>query len=356
MKLYIPGPITVDDEILQAMSGSMIGHRMPEFAKIYEPMIEKLKKLLFTEQDVFTITSSATGVWELCIRNLVQKKALACCQGAFSDRWADVVEFCGKETERLTVEWGEAITPELLDEALAKAPDVDTLLLVHNETSTGVMNPLKEICEMMRDKYPDVMICVDAVSSMSGVKIEVDAWGIDILLAGLQKAFAMPPGFAVFSCSARALERAETVEGRGYYFDLLGIKKTAMKHQTVSTPSLSHIYALSKQVDRFFEEGLDARFARHEEMCAYIRGWVKENFEMFAPEKYASITLTTGRNTKGISISKLNEILIERYDTVISNGYGKLKDDTFRIAHMGDMTMEDMRTLTGQLDEILKEL
>src|SRR2546425_8192305 len=237
VKLFIPGPVEVSDDTFQAMSQPMIGHRGSGFQDLYASIQPGLQQLLYTKNPVFISTSSAWGVMEASVRNLVSKKVLNCCCGAFSDKWYGVSKSCGKDAEALKVEWGQPILPEMIDARL-KTGQFDALTLIHNETSTGVMNPLADIAAVMR-RYPDVMFIVDCVSSMTGVKIENDALGIDVLLAGVQKAWAMPPGLSVFAVSDRALKRAATVTGRGYYFDFLEFKANHDKNMTPSTPSIS---------------------------------------------------------------------------------------------------------------------
>ncbi len=351
MKLFIPGPVEVRPEVLKEMARPPIGHRFPEFAELYGAVILKLKKVLYTEQEVFTGTCSATGLWEAAVRNCVKKRMLAATCGAFSERWADVGEANGKEVVRLSVEWGKPNLPDVIDDALKKG-DFDAFVLVHNETSTGLTNPLPEIAEVLKN-HPDVIFMIDAVSSMVGIKIEFDKLGIDFCLASTQKAFAIPPGFAIAAVSHKAMERAEEVENRGYYFDLLSWKKYAQKNQTLYTPSISHLYALDKQLDDMLAEGMEARFKRHEKMAKFVQGWALEKFDMFPEEGYWSNTLTTVKNTRGISVADLNKELLEKHDCVISNGYGKLKEQTFRIAHMGDLQISDLEELLAWIDDII---
>lgn len=352
IKLFIPGPVEVYPEILKEIGRPMVGHRSQQFKDLFADTIPMLQEVLYTKNDVFLSTSSATGLWEACARNLVKKRALSCMCGAFSDRWHQVTLMNGKEADELKVEWGQAITPEMIDERLSTG-EYDVLTFVHSETSTGVANPLYEVAEVMK-KYPDVMFCVDAVSSMTGMKIEVDKLGIDVCLASVQKAFALPPGLAVCSVSQKALERAESVENRGYYFDFLTFKKSAGKNNTPTTPSIPQIYGLNRQLERMFEEGLEQRFARHREMAKCVRRWAKENgFEVFPPESYASDTLTCIKNTRGINVAELNKTLMETRSAMISNGYGKLKEVTFRIAHMGDTTVDEIKELLEWIDEII---
>lgn len=350
-RLFIPGPTEVMEEILDVMKTPMIGHRSKEFSELYDSVIPKVKKVLYTEKKVFLSTSSATGLMEGAIRNCVKERALNLVCGAFSKRWHQITKANGKEAEVVEVEWGKAIQPEMVKEALATGK-YDAVTLVHNETSTGVMNPIYEIAEVMKE-FPDVSFLVDAVSSMVGVKIEVDKLGIDVCLAGVQKAFALPPGLAICSVSEKALKKAESIPNRGYYFDFLTfLKYDKDKHQTPTTPVISLIFALDKQLDRFFVEGLENRFARHLEMANFVRDWTRKYFAFFPDEKYLSNTLTAIKNTRGISVADLNKELAKK-GAMISNGYGKLKEQSFRIAHMGDLTLDDMKWLLSTIGEII---
>lgn len=351
-KLFIPGPTEVVKEIREAMGCEMIGHRMKEFSDLYNQVIPKLQQVLYTKNDVLLFTSSATGCMESVVRNLSNKKILSCMCGAFSDRWYDIAIKNGKNADPLQVEWGKAIKPEMIDERL-KTGEYDLVTLAHNETSTGVMNPIKEIAEVMK-KYPDVIFAVDAVSSLTGYKIEVDALGIDVILAGVQKCFALPPGLAVMTVSKKAAEKAKTVENRGYYFDIVDMLKYHEKGQTPSTPSISHINALNVQLDRMLAEGMENRFARHKKMADMIFTWAKEKgIESFPEKGYESWTVVTMKNNKNFNLSELNKELGKRGKT-ISNGYGKLKDITFRIAAMGDLMPQDIKELLDDINDILK--
>ncbi|CAG0972846.1 partial Soluble hydrogenase 42 kDa subunit, partial [Geobacteraceae bacterium] len=344
-KLFIPGPVEVHPDILQAMATPMVGHRMAEYALLHGRVTAGLKKLLATEGRVFLATSSAFGVMEGAVRNLVANRCVNFCNGAFSDKWHDVTRRCGKEADAVKVDWGKPITPELVDEALATGK-YDSLTLIHNETSTGVMSPLPEIAAVLR-KYPDVVSIIDTVSSMSALPIPVDELGIDCCIFGVQKAFALPPGLAVFTASEKALARARTVEGRGYYFDFLEFEANDAKNNTPSTPCISLIYAMDKQLERMFAEGLDRRWARHREMADFVRGWVSDRgYGFFAEEPYRSVTLTCAVNSRGTDLAALKKMLGER-GFAFDDGYGKIKGKTFRIPHMGDMQRADLEEFLG---------
>ena len=349
-KLFIPGPVEIAPEILQAMATPMIGHRMPEYARLHGQVTAGLKQVMATRNGVFLATSSAFGVMEGAVRNLVKGRCVNFCNGAFSDKWHDVTLRCGKEADAVKVPWGQPVTPELVEQALATGR-YDTFTLIHNETSTGVMSPLPEIMAVAK-RYPEVISVVDTVSSMSALPIPVDELGIDVCIFGVQKAFALPPGLAVFSASERALERAKGVEGRGYYFDFLEFAANDVKDNTPSTPCISQIYALAKQLERFFAEGLEQRHARHRALAAYVRSWVEERgFSFFVAEPYRSHTLTCVANTRGIDLKGLKGALGER-GYAFDDGYGKLKGETFRIAHMGDLRLEELKEFIAVIDEL----
>jgi aspartate aminotransferase-like enzyme len=352
-KLYIPGPIQVSEKTFRAMCQPMIGHRSGDFKKLYAAIHPRLQDLFGTKQPVFLSTSSAWGVMEGAIRNLVGSgKVLNCMNGAFSDKWLDVSKKCGKDAVALQVEWGQPIRPEALDAALS-AGGFDAVTIIHNETSTGVMSDIQALAEVLR-KYPDVCSIVDSVSSFSAVPIPMDELGLDVLLTGSQKALAMPPGLALFAASEKAFARAEKVKGRGYYFDFLEFKKNAEQDMTPSTPSISHIYALQSKLDDIFTEGVAARHARHAELNGMIHDWVRRHgFEFFAPEGHRSKSLTCVANNKGIDVPTLLANLKSKHGIIIDGGYGKLKGATFRISNMGDETRATMTEVVAALDDSL---
>jgi aspartate aminotransferase-like enzyme len=271
-------------------------------------------------------------------------------QGAFSDRWIQVARANGKEADELRVDWGRAIRAEMIDRALATGK-YDAITVVHNETSTGVQNRLDEIAAVV-SRHPDVLFLVDTVSSMAGVRIDVDRWNIDVCLAGLQKAFALPAGLAVATVSSRALERAQTIEHRGYYFDFLEMLKYDERGQTPATPAIPQIHALDAQLDDILAEGPEERYQRHARLARIVQSWARRHFAVFAEEGFESQTLTCVTNTRGIAVSDLNRQLASQHAT-ISNGYGALKDKTFRVAHMGDTQEWEIRGLLATIDHIL---
>ncbi|ADK13198.1 MULTISPECIES: pyridoxal-phosphate-dependent aminotransferase family protein [Clostridium] len=351
-KLFIPGPVEVREDVLEKMATPMIGHRSKEASKLQRDISDKMRKVFHTKEEILLSTSSGTGLLEGAIRCSTAKRAAVFSIGAFGKRWHQIAECNNVPADLYEVEWGKAADVNEIDKVLATGK-YDSLCITHNETSTGVMNPIEEIAEVVK-KYPDIVWCVDTVSSMGGTKIEVDKLGIDICLTSSQKALGLPPGMAICSFSKKAVERAKNVKFRGYYLDLLSIYNYIQKkdYQYPSTPSLSHMFAMDYQLDRILEEGLENRYNRHLEMAKYVREWAKKYFELFADERYLSNTLTNIKNTRDIDVAELNKKLGER-GFQISNGYGKLKGKAFRIAHMADCTLDDIKELLENINEIL---
>jgi len=350
-RLFIPGPTEVSEEIRKAIGQPMIGHRSQEFAALYASIQPKIREVMNTKNKVFMFTSSSTGAFEACSRNTVEEKCLHMTCGNFSELWHKLSLANGKQADALSVEWGLANKAEPLREKL-ESEKFESVMLVHSETSTGLLNPLEEIAKVMKD-YPETIFCVDTVSSLTAMPIDTDKLGIDICLAGVQKAFALPPGLAVASVSEKALEKAKTVKNKGFYFDLNVMDKYHAKNNTPSTPAIPQMFGLDKQLDNMLEEKLENRFARHERLRDTCHEWVKkQGFEIFPEKGFEAIALSCIKNTKGYDIDRLNEELGKK-GYMISNGYGKLKQQTFRISHMGDTTEEQLKELLDTIDSIL---
>ena len=352
-KLFIPGPTHVDEEILNAFTEYPVGHRTPSFSELYDNLVSGIQKVLFTDNRIYLCTCTATGLWEAAVRNTVRKRCANFICGAFSSRWHDSTVMCGLPADAIHVELGKAIKPDLVDNTLATGK-YDVMTYVHNETSTGVMNPLGEIAQIMK-KYPDVMFLVDMVSSMSSVKIEVDDLGIDVALASVQKGWALPPGFSVCSVSERTLDISAKCINKGLYFDFLVLEKYAKRSQTPSTPSIPHMYGLKRQLERIFAEGIENRFQRHRDLADRVRVWALDRMGLFPELGYESATLTCVENTRGIDITDFQNRLLEK-GYMISGGYGPLKEKTFRISHMGDIMLTDIEELLSVIDETLNEM
>ena len=351
-KLFIPGPIDVSKETFAAMSQPMIGHRGAEFEALYASTQPVLKQLAGTSRPVFLSTSSAWGVMEASLRNLCAKKVLTLCCGAFSDKWFDVANKMGIAAEKIQVEWGEAISPEAVRAKLEEG-GFDLVTLIHNETSTGVLNDLAGIAKVVKS-FPDVLLVVDSVSSFSAVPISMDALGIDVLLAGVQKALALPPGLTIFSCSEAALERAKSMPNRGYYFDFIEFAKNAEKNNTPSTPAISLIFGLQHILSVIENEGIEKRFARHKKNNAMIHEWAaRHDFKHFAPEGNRSVSLSCFHTPAGFDQSAFIKTLKSKHGFIINGGYGKIKGLTFRISNMGNETPETMQELIDAMNDVL---
>ena len=353
--MFVPGPVDVAPEVLEVMSKPMIPHRSKDYEAIHRNAAEKAQKVFFTDYRVFLGTHSGSGMQETGIRNLAEKDVLCCVNGAFSQRWFDVSVCNGKQTDQLNADWGKPILPDALRSALKKK-HYEAVTIVHNETSTGLENPVRELAEVVREVSPETFILVDAVSSLGGTKIEMDAWGIDFLLTSSQKCLALPPGLSLAGVNDRAMEKAATVSNRGWYFDLVLMEKHRVKNSTAMTPVISLIYALDFQLDRILNEGLDARFERHAAMSQKVYDWANAHgMKPFAQDGYLSKTVATISNDIQMDISALNKFLQANYDMRISNGYGDLKEKTFRIATMGETTPQIVDTLLEGMTKFLSE-
>ena len=359
IKLFIPGPTIVSEDILKELSLPMISHRSKAASELQKRISDNMQKVLFTQNRILLSTSSGSGLMEGAIRSCTAKRAAVFSIGAFGDKWFKMAKTNGVPADKFSSTMGEPTTPEMVDAALATGK-YDLITVTHNETSSGIQNPVEEIAEVMK-KYPDVVWCVDAVSSAVGSKIETDKLGIDVLITSTQKALALPPGLAICAMSKKAYDRTAEVENRGLYFDLRTIWDFIDKknYQYTSTPCLPLMYALDAQLKHIVEvEGIENRFARHEEMAKFTRAWADEYFRVYPNRNYLSKTLTViDSHPKGkdemISIPELNKALAER-NMQLGNGYGDLKDKTFRIAHMGELTMDDMKEVTSAIVDVLK--
>ncbi len=351
-KLFIPGPVAVSDTIQRAMAQPMIGHRSADFVALYRSLQPGLQALFGTAGPVFLSTSSAWGVMEGSIRNLVGRKVLCCMNGAFSDRWSDVAGRCGVATGALSFEWGQPVDPEAVRRELSGG-GYDAITLIHSETSCGCMSDLAAVMAVVRE-FPDVISIVDTVSSFSALPIPKDALGIDVMITGSQKALALPPGLALFSVSPRALKRAAGIANRGYYFDFLEFQKNHENGMTPSTPSLPHIYGLQARLADIASEGLAARHARHARLNRTVGDWgVSRGFRLFPREGFGSVTLNCFANTLNVDLPALNRTLKSAHGLVIDGGYGKLKGKTLRISNMGDETDATIASLIASLDSAL---
>jgi len=355
-RLFLPGPVEVRKEILDAQTEWMIGHRSAAFADLFERLHSKLKQAFFTDSRVYTIGASGTGFWEGASRNGIRddKKVLHLTGGSFSERWAKISQANGKQVDTVEVDWGKAHTPEMVAEALDK-DTYDAVCVVHNETSTGVTNPVKEIGEVV-NQHDDTLFFVDSVSGFLGTELRVDEWGIDIALTSGQKAFALPPGIAFAAVSDRVLERAKEVEHRGYYFDFLTLEKSLLKNNTPSTPPISLMFAADVQMDAILEEGIENRWARHKQMRDTTHEWaLAQGFGLYAQDGYRSNTVTTVHNTIDMDVFAMAKFMESEKGYSMDKGYGKIKGETFRVPHMGDMQPETLAEVLSGIEEFMAQ-
>jgi aspartate aminotransferase-like enzyme len=349
-KFFLPGPTDVHPEVLEAMIRPMIGHRSSGMEKLLQNVAPKLGLLARTARPVFIGTNSATGFMEMAVRNGVRRRALSLVNGAFSERFAGIVAACGKECIRLDVPLGAAVEPDMLRDALKRTP-VDAVTCVHSETSTGVLQDVAAYAEVVKD-FPDVLLLVDAVTSMAGLPVETDRWALDFVFTGSQKALALPPGLALGVASDRLMERAKNLEERGAYFDVVSFLTATTKFQPTNTPAVSLLYALEVQLGRIEREGgIEARWQRHDAMRRRVEAWSAETGVKFLPREgrhswtVSCLRLPDGKHSKDVVGA------LKQKGWTIGAGYGALKDSTIRIGHMGDHTvagLDELLPLIGQ--------
>ena len=355
-RLFIPGPTEVRADVLQAQTAPMIGHRSGDCDALIASVESKIKQVFMTNNRVYILAASGSGLQEAAIRNGVRegRRVANFVNGAFSQRWHEVAVGCGKQAVKFDVPWGQPVRPADVEAALAGGA-WDAITVVHNETSTGATSPVGEIAALLRAQYPDTLLFVDAVSSIAGDWIPTDEWGLDICLTSSQKALALPPGLSFAAVSDRVLARAKEVTGRGWYFDFLLLEKYLAKNTTPATPAISLLRAADQQLDHILAEGLAGRVERHRCLAGMTQQWaLGHGFGLFAADGCRSQTVTCIENTPGIDYTALSKFLKTRGLT-ISNGYGDLKGKTFRVAHMGDVTDVEMQEVLDAMSEFLAE-
>lgn len=356
IKLFTPGPVEVPERVLKALALPNDTHRCKPYEEMHQLAVEGLKKVLFTQNECLLFTSSATGIMEACVRNLLkdEDKGLFLSIGAFGDRWHQIGQENGKNSIKKSVELGKAITPEFL-ESLLSEDKYNVVFLQSNETATGVYNPIEKLAPIIKDH--GALVCVDATSSMAGIKIEVDKLGIDVCLASVQKCFALPPGLAVCSISEDAIKKTEQVKNRGNYFDFLSLYKKNKLNQSPNTPPIPQIRGLTVQLDYILnQEGLENRFKRHQQLGKRTRMWARDSMmEMFPEPGYESDTVSTINNTFNLDIKQMNSKLLDKGYRIV-NGYGSLVNKTFRIGHMGEISLVELEEMLKVLTDIVSEL
>lgn len=358
--LRIPGPTFVPQSVLAASARPMINHRGPEFASLLASLTRALQDFLGTQGDVLLLTTSGTGGMEAAVANTLSRgdRALIFSNGSFGERFHAIARAYGVDARRVDVPWGRAVEPDLVRDELAREKGKDgpkAVFVTHNETSTGVLNPLKEICDVVREA--DKLLIVDSVSGAGVVELEVDAWGIDVLVSASQKGWGAPPGVAMVAMSARAWKAYDRSDLPKLYFDLQQAKANLEKAQTPSTPAVTVFIALQEALKLMAEEGIEAICRRHRDLAyATRRGIQALNLQLFADEMHASPTTTSFRSPTRVDSRNLIRILRESYDTVIAGGQGKLEGQIARVGHMGFVTLQDMVAFFSALELTLRDL
>ena len=353
-RFFLPGPTEVRPDVLAAQEGAMIGHRGQAIQDLFASIQRGLEPVFQTKRPVIVSTSSASGLMEAAVRNaVVSGKVLSLVNGAFSDRFAEIAVSCGLDVERVEVDWGSVHDPTLVADRLAGG-GYDAVTLSQSETSTGALQDLEAIAEVV-GRHEDTLLLVDSVTGIGGVETLTDAWEIDFILTGSQKALALPPGLAFGVANEAMLARSAKAPAKGWYFDLVELNAQIEEHQTPATPAVSLLYALDFQLERIGNETMEGRWQRHLDMQNRTFDWVDEMQEkgvdvgIFAQEGHRSPTVTC------ITTDRSHQVVAELFDRgwVIGGGYGKLKDFTFRIGHMGDHTMEELEDLLEVLTEVM---
>lgn len=350
-RLFTVGPVEVRDEVLEAMRKPMIVHRGKDYTRLQRGIVEKLHKVLDTDLHILMAPASASGFLESCVRCGVKSKMLGISNGSFGERWQAIGLANGKIVQKIDVPWGRAVRS--VDVEGRVDGEVEAISVVSNESSTGVLNPLGEIISTVRSKH-DPLVFIDGVTAVGAIDLRLKELCVDALVFGTQKALALPPGLAIICVSDRLLGKAREVESRGYYFDLLEIKKYADKDLPLTTPPVSLLYGLDFQLDRMIKEGMGNRYRRHADMAEVVRSWASKRLGLYAEEGYRSNTITVV-NKGDLDFELMHEKLKEK-DLEISAGYGKIVGETFRIGHMGDLTVEDVRFLVRTIDEIMEAM
>ena len=349
-KLFTVGPVNVEPEVLQAMTRPMITHRSKEYKELHGSIEEKFKKLLDTDMDILMVGGSASVFLEGAVRNGVNDNVLGITNGSFGDRWIEISKLNGKNVKEVRVPWGKAIRPEAIEGHIDDT--TEAVHFVSNESSTGVLSPLGDMISAIREKN-DPLIFVDAVTSAFGSDLQLRKNDVDALVFGTQKALALPPGMAMMAVSDKLMKKAKEVKNRGFYTDLIKLKKNNDENYALTTPPVSLMYALDFQLERMMKEGMRSRYQRHKEMADTVRKWSSKLYGMFPEEGYMSNTIGV-LNRGDLDFGRFHAALKEKgYE--ISGGYGEVKEKTFRIGHMGDLTPKRVSELLEVMDETLEE-
>jgi len=353
-QLRIPGPTPVPPQILEALNRQMINHRGKEFGQIMTNITARLKEVFQTKGDVFILTGSGTGGMEAAVVNVLSPgdKVLVASCGAFGDRFADIARVYGAEVVKLDFDWGQPVDPDAVRRALKANPQVKTVLVTHNETSTGITNDMVSISRVVKEF--DKLLVVDAISSLGCIDLPVDKLGCDVVVSSSQKGWLTPPGLAMVSVSEAAWRAHAQAKMPRYYWDFSKAKNFLEKSQTPWTPAVSVFYALEAGLELMLKEGLPNIFARHARVAGVARKGVKSlGLTMYPNEAYASNTITAVNVPAGVEAKKLLQILRDEYKIVLAGGQAKLDGKIFRIGHLGWVEEKDMQEVLSGLKTAL---
>jgi aspartate aminotransferase-like enzyme len=358
VNLRIPGPTALPASVREVGSHQMINHRGPEFAAMIDRIITGMRPYFGTSGDIVVLTAAGSGGLEAAVVNTLSPgdRVLGVSIGAFGDRFAKIASVYGAQVTRLDVEWGRAADPVAVRDALSSGGPYKAVLLTHNETSTGVANPIPELAAAVRDTAPDALILVDSVSALGAVPFAMDEWGVDVVVTGSQKAWMAAPGLAMVAASERGWAATETAKMPRFYLDIRKHRDSLAEGQTPFTPALAVVYQVDEGLRLMADEGQDAIFRRHEACAAAARaGLAGLGFEMFADERSASKTVTAARLPDGIDWKTLNGGL-KKHGLVLAGGQGKLAGQILRLGHLGSVTIEEVLGAIATIEIVLVEL
>jgi len=355
--LLTPGPTQIPPDVCAELGKPIIHHRTPEFQENIKEAIKGLQYVCQTKNDVYLLASSGTGAMEAAVCNLLSPgdKAITVEGGKFGERWTELCHAYGAEAKVISVEWGTAVMPKNIEALLEAEKDVKAVFVTLNETSTGVVTDIKGIAEVVRKT--EAVLVVDAISGLGVVDLPMDDWGVDVVVAGSQKGFMLPPGLAFVTVNDKAYNLIEKSKNARYYFDLRKSKKAFQKDDTPFTPAIGIIIALNKSLNKFKEEGLENLFAKYSLLAKATRQAAKTlGLELLAEESCISNVLTAIKLPEGMDGGKLVKIMRDTYGISIAGGQGHLKGNIIRIAHMGCVDEYDILTGISCLEKVLKEL
>ena len=356
-QLRIPGPTPLPERVVRAMSRPMIDHRGPEFAGILADITAGAKRVFKTKNDLLLLTSSGTGGLESAVANLVSpgdEVVVALC-GNFGERFAALAAAYGADVHRLEFEWGQSVDPDDLEVVLERHPKAQVVLLTHNETSTGLTNPLRELARVA--KNAGRLVVVDGVSSISSIAIETDAWGIDVAVSGSQKGWMAPPGFALVSVSEGAWAQQAKARSPRFYFDWKEARTWAEKGMTPFTPAVPVAFAMHEGLKMLEEEGLDNVYERHARLArATQAGLVALGFQLFARDGYRSNTVTSAVPPPALDVNSLRKVIDTKHGVVVAGGQGKMTGKMIRVGHLGAVAEGDVVQVVWAIEQALEEL